>query len=446
MKIKLNIVIIIIISLIMIGCSSYESKDINSKDINSKDMNSIGKKEDEITEKKSENIEFEGEKEMVFKQYVPLVEDNRMHLLSVFRENEKIYMDLIIKHYVENKTISPEVFIKGLSIDDIKIKNYSQSYKYSFYNYNIDETVLLKFYKDKNRVPKDFINKECVIQRIEINDEFNFDSINNVQFEILYKKNTEDTIKFSLKEIPAESFNECKIAVKDELLKSIEKDYKYIRFTPEQVGYCPKQYYHRDTVVGYEEVDIPLGKSRIGGPVVDLPEDIKYPEGLFFAAQINLSEFKDYYFNEYLPKEGFLYVFVGGYGDTGKVIYSDCEVSELKRVVKEHGEWFYSGNLIKDIYTEEENINERYDEEWAQDGEELGWDPFAGFEKSKLFGIYTDCQAGEEELKVQLMSEMILLMQIGEDFNGEGILSVRIYEDDLKNLDFSKCIIQWSQS
>ncbi|KYH35572.1 hypothetical protein CLTEP_05160 [Clostridium tepidiprofundi DSM 19306] len=226
----------------------------------------------------------------------------------------------------------------------------------------------------------------------------------------------------------------------------IEEYYKCIRFTPDPMTYCPKQYIFRKTDMEYEKVNIPLGKSRIGGPVVDLPIDVQYPEDLFFVAQINLREFKDCFFNDYLPKEGFIYVFIGEDGDCGKVIYSNCKTKDLKRVVKEHGDWFYSGNLIKDIYVEEENISERYDEEWAKDGEELGWNPFAGTEKSKLFGIYTNCQYEEQELKAELLKGKILLLQIGEDFTEEGILSVRIDKDDLEKMDFTNCIIEWSQS
>jgi hypothetical protein len=38
-----------------------------------------------------------------------------------------------------------------------------------------------------------------------------------------------------------------------------------------------------------EAPDMPLGQSRIGGPVLDLPEGFKAPADLFFVAQLDLA-------------------------------------------------------------------------------------------------------------------------------------------------------------
>lgn len=89
---------------------------------------------------------------------------------------------------------------------------------------------------------------------------------------------------------------------------------------------------------------------------------------------------------------------------------------DLKRVIKEHGDSFYSGNLIKDIYVEEESLSERYDVEWA------------------------------EEIIDEILSEEVILLQVGEDFTECGVFTVRININDLKNGDFSKCTFEWSQS
>ncbi|WP_425448827.1 DUF1963 domain-containing protein [Dethiothermospora halolimnae] len=229
-------------------------------------------------------------------------------------------------------------------------------------------------------------------------------------------------------------------------MRDIKKGYKIIRFTPDATKYEAKSISDFDYAVDYNEVDIPMGKSRIGGPVVDLPKNVEYPTELYFVAQINLNEFKDYFINDYLPNKGFLYFFCDDYMENGRVIYSESTVAELKRVVKEHDNQFFQGCLVKDIYIERENINERYDEEWAKEGEKVGWNPFIGFEKSKLFGLYNNCQYEEEEIKEELSSTKILLLQIGEDFTEEGILSVRIEEKDLLNRKFQNCIFEWSQS
>lgn len=271
-----------------------------------------------------------------------------------------------------------------------------------------------------------------------------------IEIELVYitQRLDSDTINFSLSENFISSLDDYKIGEKIDMdiWSSIEGDYKCIRFTPEPITYCSKACIISESDKEYKEVNIPLGKSRIGGPVVDLPTYITYPEELFFAAQINLKEFQGCFFNNYLPKEGFLYVFTDEDCETGRVIYSNSKAENLKRVIKEHDKCFYSGNLINDIYIEEENIRERYDEEWAQEGEKIGWNPFIGTEKSKLFGIYTNCQCEEDELKEELLEDKVVLLQIGEDFTEAGVFSVRVEKSDLERMDFSSCTFEWSQS
>ena len=77
----------------------------------------------------------------------------------------------------------------------------------------------------------------------------------------------------------------------------------------------------------------------------------------------------------------------------------------------------------------------------------LLWDDFAGSKQSKIFGIYTHCQLGEEEIIDILNSNKVLLLQVGENgFNDEGVFSVLIEKTDLIARDFSRCEFAWGQS
>jgi len=199
--------------------------------------------------------------------------------------------------------------------------------------------------------------------------------------------------------------------------KDIKKDYEYIGFYPADEWYYPKSIELGNLkdvkkYIEHDKIDIPLGKSRIGGPIVDLPNDVDYPKNLFFTAQLNLEEFDFCYFNDYLPQKGFLYFFIGGYGNTGKVIYSDCSRNKLVRVIIEHDNWFFDGCLIQNIYLGKESVNDRYDEEWGSVDGKYGWNPFAGSNMSKIFGIFTNCQYAEEDIKTELVSDKLLLLQI----------------------------------
>jgi uncharacterized protein YwqG len=251
----------------------------------------------------------------------------------------------------------------------------------------------------------------------------------------------------------------------------IQKEYKLIRLLPYGKKYCQlfsQEYYEtslkswkkhfpeytvetlrendRKEYDNYKDIDIPLGASRIGGPVVDLPEDIKYPDGYYFMAQLNCKELKKYDELNLLPSEGFLYFFVKNYGETGIVLYSHKDTANLKRVVKEHLDWYFSGRLIGGIKSEIETVESRY---ITEEGEKM-WDFFAGTDITKVYGMYTNCQANEEETIKKLnelkRSNSILLLQIGSDFLGEGTQTVYINKNDLQELNFTRCIFEYSQS
>jgi len=223
--------------------------------------------------------------------------------------------------------------------------------------------------------------------------------------------------------------------------------FEIIRFTPDDKRYYPasmrKRSYMGDEYVKHTKIKIPLGKSRYGGCVIDLPKKVKHPQNMRFAAQLDLAEFAPFDKTGLLPKTGQLIFFSQILEDTGKVIYADVPNSELERQIVEHEDNFYDGVLIDKIFTETETLAERYAEE---DGEKF-WDYFEGSEKSKIFGIYTNCQMQEEEIEEVVFSNKVVLLQVGEGgFNDEGVFSVLINKDDLKKRNFDNCEFIWAQS
>lgn len=203
----------------------------------------------------------------------------------------------------------------------------------------------------------------------------------------------------------------------------------------------------------HTDVEIPLGHSRYGGPVVDLPPGVAYPGDLYFAAQLDLSKFSPFDKTGLLPKSGQLIFFADIRTDTGKVIYADIDNKDLVRHVKEHEEDFFSGMLIDQVLADTETLAERFrdpeDEDEEADANEDGklWDYFAGSNKSKIFGIYTHCQLGQEEIEEIAFSDKVVLLQVGEnDFNDEGVFSVLIAKKDLENRNFDNCEFAWGQS
>ncbi|PYF77103.1 DUF1963 domain-containing protein [Pedobacter nutrimenti] len=226
-----------------------------------------------------------------------------------------------------------------------------------------------------------------------------------------------------------------------------EKKFKVIRFTADQKQYYPasmkKQIWMDHRHVKHTEVDIPLGKSRYGGPVIDLPPGLEHPENLRFAAQIGLSEFSAYDSSGLLPEKGHLFFFSNLIDDTGKVFYVDVPNDQLVRHIYEHEDHFFLGVLVDRIFAEEESLESRFIDE---EGEKQ-WDYFAGSDQSKIFGIYTHCQYSQQEIEAVTFSDKILLLQVGEDgFNDEGVFSVLIERNDLERLNFEDCEFAWGQS
>ncbi len=253
-----------------------------------------------------------------------------------------------------------------------------------------------------------------------------------------------------------------------------------ISFTADEKEYYPasmeRQNWMTDNNVKHTDIDIALGQSRYGGPVVDLPIGMEYPEGLRFAAQLDMATVSPFDKTGLLPKKGQLIFFADIRNDIGKVFYADVPNEELVRVTKEHEDDFFSGVLIDQIYADTETFEERYGEpeyefededefddydddfededeeeldedELDDDEDELEWNYFAGAERSKIFGIYTNCQLQEEEIEEITFSDKLVLLQVGENgFNDEGVFSVLIPKEDLKNLNFDNCEFVWAQS
>jgi hypothetical protein len=235
------------------------------------------------------------------------------------------------------------------------------------------------------------------------------------------------------------------------------KIFKIISFTADSKQYYPafmkKEKWMPASYVKHTEVEIALGQSRYGGPVLDLPAGIDHPDNMRFAGQFDLSKFSPFDESGLLPKTGQLILFADLLTDTGKVIYADVPNESLTRVIQEHDGPFFLGVLVDKIFADTENFTERFrdpEDEWDKEhANEDGklWDHFGGNKRSKIFGIYTHCQYEQDEIERITFSDKILLLQVGENgFNDEGVLSVLIDRQDLINKNFDDCEFTWGQS
>ena len=240
-------------------------------------------------------------------------------------------------------------------------------------------------------------------------------------------------------------------------MNNLNKIFDIISFTADNKQYYPasmtKESWMPDTYVKHTDIEIPIGHSRYGGPVIDLPRGIEHPEGFRFAGQLDLANFSPFDRTGLLPKTGQLIFFADILSDSGKVIYGDGANDNLIRIISEHEDNFFLGVLVDRIFADEESFSDRFreaEDEWDKkhankDGKL--WDDFAGSDKSKIFGIYTHCQYGQEEIVQITFSDKLLLLQVGENgFNDEGVFSVLINREDLANRNFANCEFAWGQS
>ena len=240
-------------------------------------------------------------------------------------------------------------------------------------------------------------------------------------------------------------------------MNNLNNKFDIISFTADNKQYYPasmkKESWMPDSYVKHTDIEIPLGHSRYGGPVIDLPNGIEHPEGLRFAAQLDLAKLSPFDKTGLLPKTGQLIFFADILNDTGKVIYADVTNNSLVRLIREHEDNFFLGVLVEKIFADVEVFSDRFrdaEDEWEREhANEDGklWDDFAGSDKSKMFGIYTHCQYGQEEIEEITFSDKLLLLQVGENgFNDEGVFSVLISRQDLINKNFDNCEFAWGQS
>jgi uncharacterized protein YwqG len=240
-------------------------------------------------------------------------------------------------------------------------------------------------------------------------------------------------------------------------MNNLNHKFDIISFTADNKQYYPasmtKESWMPDTYVKHTDIKIPIGHSRYGGPVIDLPKGIEHPKGLQFAGQLDLAKFSPFDKTGLLPKTGQLIFFADILNDKGKVIYADVPNDSLIRKINEHDDNFFLGVLVNKVFSDEEVFSDRFreaEDEWDKEhANEDGkiWDVFAGSDKSKIFGIYTHCQFGQEEIEKITFSDKLLLLQVGENgFNDEGVFCVLIDRQDLINKNFDNCEFAWGQS
>jgi len=207
--------------------------------------------------------------------------------------------------------------------------------------------------------------------------------------------------------------------------------------------------------IPHNEIEIPLGASRIGGPIIDLPTSIKHPSNMEFTAQLDLNEISKYDKLNLLPSSGQLFFFSNTFADKGIVIYSDVPNKSLKRHIKEHENNFWDGYLIASIVAEKEHLSNRYSNRFVRENDKSqylnnkgqAWDYFAGSNQNKIYGVMTHCQFEREFVLDYLYSDNVLLLQIGENgFNDDGVLTVMINRNDLEERKFENCEFYWGQS
>ncbi len=191
-----------------------------------------------------------------------------------------------------------------------------------------------------------------------------------------------------------------------------------------------------------------IGENLIGGCIVDLPPELSSPSNLSFVAQLNLNEISKLDESGKLPIEGFLYFFYGVDEVTREekalVHYYDGCVESLSRYVTEHNEQFSTSTTVACFSIAKDDISELFTIDDV-DGL-LTWNWFYGMNETKLLGIHSNPQLSENEMKDQLKSNKILLLQIGENYTHEGTLSFFIDKDDLAKRKFHNCEAVWAQT
>jgi len=261
-------------------------------------------------------------------------------------------------------------------------------------------------------------------------------------------------------------------------MKIQTKEFNKITLIPSKKRYYPASVnlgrLDKGNYIKHTDIDIPMGKSRYGGPIADLPTGVRCPKGMYFAGQLDLNEIARFDTESRLPTSGHL-IFFANIRDECHVVYSDTPNDSLQRVITEHEEQFWDGVLIEDMKSEVESMTDCYrePEEYELDCYECEedfrtcdcnseynevtldqvtadgeiWNDFAGAEQSKMFGFFNHCQWTKKEVEEVVFSDKVVLLQIGEKgFTEAGVFIILIDKEALKNKDFSACTYYWSQS
>lgn len=192
--------------------------------------------------------------------------------------------------------------------------------------------------------------------------------------------------------------------------------------------------------VKHTDLNIELGQSRFGGCIIDIPQNFKLPNWFNLFIQLDLTKISPHDNYDLLPENGQLYFFININTKKCKVVYEELDNKNLIRHTLPKRDEFYYGILMENFRLETESWNERYNEQ-------KDWDYFAGSKRSKIFGIFTNCQFYEHEIKTMMNSNDIVLLQLGENgFIDDGVLSVVIKYNDLVKRKFNRCKFYWGHS
>jgi hypothetical protein len=105
-------------------------------------------------------------------------------------------------------------------------------------------------------------------------------------------------------------------------MNNLNQNFHIISFTADNRQYYPtsmvKESWMPDTYCKHTDIEIPIGHSRYGGPVIDLPRGIEHPKNLRFAGQLDLAKFSPFDKTGLLPKTGQLIFFADILNDTEK--------------------------------------------------------------------------------------------------------------------------------
>jgi predicted DNA-binding WGR domain protein/uncharacterized protein YwqG len=212
-----------------------------------------------------------------------------------------------------------------------------------------------------------------------------------------------------------------------------------------------------------DEKKVKLGISKLKG-LPHLPDSIKWPEDNYFFAQINLKDLSKYDLENYLPKDGMLYIFLNPEESNlvCNLFYYNGKES-LSVVNYPKGKMYYQEKFIKESSLMEFKPNSIFMFGSRSDYSKLSkiidvslkekiskilkCDMSGDDSLPNIFG-HPRYYQGEETINykeyikdINIKSPLLLLFQ-GEF--GEGAAHFWIDKNDLKKKDFSECFVTYS--